>query len=96
MHLLITWSTRLEYSTAGFRRELDVLRKWADSENGQNLYREWATDVQDSWSLVQLTVDTSTLMAYRRLCPDLQDDRDRPITGSYLAEPRCSVSWPST
>jgi hypothetical protein len=78
--LLLTWSTVVS------DRQLDVLREWAKSENGWNLYKQLSRDVQDPQSVEQLTLTMAALMNYRRLLPDLLDDSYQPINGSYLAD----------
>lgn len=78
--LLLTWSTVVS------GRQLDVLREWAESENGWNLYKQLARDLQDSQSVEQLALTMAALMSYRRLLSDLSDDSDRPTKGSYLAD----------
>ena len=85
--MLLTWSTRLySSSTTDSSRQLDVLREWAGSEDGQNLYKQLAKDIQDSQSVEQLALTIAALMNYRRLFPDVLDHCDQPINGSYLAD----------
>jgi hypothetical protein len=76
--LLLTWSTVVS------DRQLDVLREWASSENG--LYKQLIRDFRDPQNAEQLVLIMAALMSYRRLLPDLSDDSDRPIRGSYLAD----------
>jgi hypothetical protein len=78
--LLLTWSSVVS------RHQLDVLSKWASSEDGWNLYEQLTRDVQDSQSVEQLALTMAALMNYRRLLPDLSDHFDQPINGSYLAD----------
>jgi hypothetical protein len=78
--LLLTWSSVVSC------RQLDVLRKWASSDDGWNLYDQLARDVQDSQSVERLTLTITALMNYRRLLPDVSDHSDQPIRGSYLAD----------
>lgn len=84
MLLLITWSTMLSNSSMDFSRQFAVLREWAYSEEGQKLFKQLARDVQDSQSVKQLALYMAAWMIYLRICPDLLDDTDKPITGSYL------------
>jgi hypothetical protein len=76
--LLLTWSTVVS------DHQLDVLREWASSENG--LYKQLVRDLRDPQSAEQLGLIMAALLSYRRLLPDLSDDSDRPIRGSYLAD----------
>jgi hypothetical protein len=76
--LLPTWSTVVS------DRQLNVLREWASSENG--LYKQLIRDFRDPQSAEQLALIMAALMSYRRLLPDLSDNSDRPIRGSYLAD----------
>ena len=78
--LLLSWSTMVS------GRQLDVLREWAKSENGWNLYKQLTRDVQDLQSVEQLTLTMTALMTYRRLHPDVLDHSHKPINGSYLAD----------
>jgi hypothetical protein len=78
--LLLTWSTVV----SGY--QFDVLSEWARSEDGWNVYEELLSDVQHSQSVEQLALAMAALMNYRRLLPDLSDDSDQPIAGSYLAD----------
>jgi hypothetical protein len=77
---LLTWSTKV------CGRQFEVLTEWASSENGWNLYKQLAKDVQGSQSTEQLALTIAALMSYRRLLPDRLDDSDKPIKGSYLAD----------
>ena len=67
-------------------RQLDVLREWAGSEDGQNLYKQLTRDIQDSQSVEQLALIMAALMNYRRLFPDVLDHCDQLINDSYLAD----------
>jgi len=78
--LLLTWGTMVS------GRQLEVLRGWASSQNGWNLYKLLARGVQGFQSVEQLTLTIAALMNYRRLLPDFLDDLDQPIKGSYLAD----------
>ncbi len=78
--LLLTWSTVVS------DRQFDILREWAKSENGWNLYKQLTRAVQDPQSVEQLTLNMAALTNYRRLLPDLLDHLDEPINGSYLAD----------
>jgi len=78
--LLLTWSTMVS------RRQFEVLREWASSEDGWNLYEQLARDVHGSQSVEQLALIMAALMTYRRLLPDFSDDSDQPIEGSYIAD----------
>ncbi len=84
--LLVTWSTMLSNSLMDFRRQLVVICKWANSEDGQNLYEQLARDVQGSQNVQQLALNMAALMNYRRLRPDHWDNTYQPITGSYLVD----------
>jgi len=77
---LLSWSTMVSDA------QLNVIREWATSENGQNLYKRLARDVQSRQSTEQLVLIIAALMQYRRLHPDLMDDCDQPISGSYVAD----------
>ncbi len=78
--LLLTWGTMVS------GRQLEVLRGWASSQNGWNLYKLLARGVQGFQSVEQLALTIAALMNYRRLLPDFLDDLDQPIKGSYLAD----------
>lgn len=78
--LLLTWGTMVS------GRQLGVLRDWASSQNGWNLYKLLARGVQGFQSVEQLALTMAALMNYRRLLPDFSDDSDQPIKGSYLAD----------
>jgi len=78
--LLLTWGTMVS------GRQLEVLRGWASSQNGWNLYKLLARGVQGFQSVEQLALTIAALMNYRRLLPDFLDDSDQPIKGSYLAD----------
>jgi len=78
--LLLTWGTMVS------GRRLGILRKWASSQNGWNLYKRLARGIQGSQSVEQLALTMVALMNYRRLLPDSSDDSDHPIKGSYLAD----------
>jgi hypothetical protein len=77
--LLLTWTVVSDH-------QLDVLRAWAGSEDGWNLYKQLAKDAQRSQSVEQLALTMAASMRYRRLLPDRSDDSDQPIRGSYLAD----------
>ena len=66
--------------------QLDILRAWARSHAGGELYQRLARDVQDLQSVEQLTLNMAALMNYRRLHPDVSDYAETPIKGSYLAD----------
>jgi len=76
----------LSNSLMDFRRQLVVICKWANSEDGQNLYEQLARDVQGSQNVQQLALNMAALMNYRRLRPDHWDNTYQPITGSYLVD----------
>ena len=77
--MLLTWSTRLyPCSIVDSSRRLDVLRKWASSEDRQNSYKQLARDIQDSQSVEQLALTMAALMNYQRLYPDVLDHCDQP------------------
>jgi hypothetical protein len=77
--LLLTWTVVSDH-------QLDFLSEWASSEDGWNLYKQLARDVQRSQNVEQLALTMAALMRYRRLLPDHSDDSDKPIKGSYLAD----------
>jgi hypothetical protein len=77
--LLLTWTVVSDH-------QLDVLRAWADSEDGRNLYKQLAKHIQRSQSVEQLALTIAALMRYQRLLPDRLDDSDQPIRGSYLGD----------
>ena len=95
--MLLTWSTTLySCSIADSSRQVDVLREWASSEDGQNSYKHLARDIQDSQSVEKLALTIAALMNFRRLFPDVLDHCNQPINGSYLADldahfRRCSL-----
>ncbi len=82
--LLVTWSTMLFNSLMDFCCQLIIICEWANSEDEQNLYKQLAKDVQGFQNVKQLALNMAALMNYRRLCLDLSDNTDQPITGSYL------------
>ena len=69
-----------------FDRQPDVLREWANSEDGRKLYEQLARDLQAFQCVEQLALIMAFLMIYRRLLPDISDCSDQPIKGSYLAD----------
>jgi hypothetical protein len=77
--VLLTWSIMV------FDRQFEVLREWASSQNGWNLYKLLAKVVQGSQNVEQLALTMAALVNYRRLLSDLSDNSDQPIKGSYLA-----------
>jgi hypothetical protein len=78
--LLLIWGTMVS------GRQLGILREWASSQNGWNLYKRLTRGIQGSQSVKQLALTMTALMNYRRLLPDFSDDFDQPIKGSYLAD----------
>ena len=85
--VLLTWSTMLHpWNTVDSSHQLDVLREWARSEDGQKLYEQSTRDVQDPQDVEQLALTMAALMNYRRLFPDVLDCFDQPISGSFLAD----------
>lgn len=77
--LPLTWSIMVS------DRQFEVLREWASSQNGWNLYKLLTKVVQGSQNVEQLALTMAALMNYRRLLSDLSDNSDQPIKGSYLA-----------
>ena len=73
-------------STMDFSRELDVLSKWANSEDGWGLYKKLIRDVQDSQNVEQLTLTITAWAIYRRILPDRLDNTQQPIRGSFVAD----------
>ena len=72
--VLLTWSTMLHpWNTVDSSHQLDVLREWARSEDGQKLYEQSTRDVQDPQDVEQLALTMAALMNYRRLFPDVLD-----------------------
>ncbi|KAL9025485.1 MAG: hypothetical protein Q9180_007660 [Flavoplaca navasiana] len=67
-------------------RQSEVLSEWASSVDGWNLYKQLAEDFRGPQSVKQLALIMAALMNYRRLLPDLADQSDQPIKGSYLAD----------
>ena len=67
-------------------RPLKVLKNWATSKDGWNLYERSTEEFQDGQSVEQLTLTIAALMNYRRLHPDFWDCSNLPITGSYIAD----------
>jgi hypothetical protein len=78
--LLLAWSTVISV------RQHNVLREWARSEGGWNLYEQLIRDVQDSQTVEQLALIMVALMNDLRLLPDRLDHINQPINGSYLAD----------
>lgn len=67
-------------------RQRVVLRKGARSENGRNLYKHLAGDVQGSPIVEELALIVAALMNYQRFFPDLLNDSRQSIKSSYLAD----------
>ena len=74
------------WNTVDSSHQLDILREWARSEDGQKLYEQLTRDVQDPKDVEQLALTMAALMNYRRLFPDVLDCFDQPISGSFLAD----------
>lgn len=73
-------------STLDFSSQLDILREWARSEDGRNVYEQLTTDVQYTQNVAQLGLDMVAIVNYRRLYPDFNDPSDKPILASYLED----------
>lgn len=85
--LLLTWSTQISsWSQQERRRPLEVLKEWAQSQQGWNVYVRLAADFQGCQSVTQLALIMAAMMNYRRLYPDSSDHSEQPITGSYIAD----------
>jgi len=84
IRLLLTWTTMLSDSSIDVHHQRIIVREWANSEDGQNLYEQLARDVQGFQDVEQLALNMAALMNYRRLCPDRLDNIHHPITDSYL------------
>ena len=78
--LLLTWSTRVS------DRQLGVLRDWACSADGWNVYKQLVEDFQGPQSVEQLALTVAALVNYRRLLPHLPDHSNQPIESMYLAD----------
>lgn len=65
---------------------LQVLEKWAKSEDGWTLYVRLTDEFQRHQSVEQLSLTMAALMNYRRLHPDDWDRSNQPIRGSYIAD----------
>ncbi len=87
MLMLLAYSSNLiTQNTSNCGRQLDVLQKWASSEDGWSLHKNLVRDAQDPQSVEQLSLITIALMGYSRLLPDHQDHLEQPIKSSYLAD----------
>ena len=78
MHLFLTWSMTVSDD------QRDVVRGWAESKHGSDLYQQLVGDVQHCQGVEHLTLAMTAWMSYRRLVPDVSDHADQPIQGSYL------------
>ena len=67
-------------------RQSEVLSECVNSADGWNLYKQLAEDFPGPQSVEQLALIRAALMNYRRLLPDLADQSDQAIKGSYLAD----------
>lgn len=67
-------------------RQFKILEKWAQSEEGRNLYLRLVEGFQYDQTVEQFTLNVAALMSYRRLHPDSSDDSNQPITDSYITD----------
>ena len=87
MPMLLAYSSNIAtQNKLGSGRQLDVLQKLVNSEDGLSLHKSLIRDAQDPQSVEQLSLITIALMSYSRLLPDHQDHLEQPIKSSYLAD----------
>lgn len=85
--MLLTWTTTLfSRQTDAAHSQLAILREWANSGDGKNLYSDLARSAQGSQSVEQLALVMSAMLGYSRLVPDHFDHLDCSFNESYLAD----------
>lgn len=82
--ILLTWSTTLTWDGKKGGRQFDILREWADSKDGRDLYEQFSRDLQYPQNIEELALKMTAMMNYRRLLPDELDNSEDPIHGSDL------------